>query len=116
MILINAITKVSKEVSKRIQLRSQLNASGMENRVLPKLESLGYPEINYQIQLYKEAAENDIDEAYGQEILMYKNINDPAKLLDLILLNIVDESPKSMNFILDILRNMLLVKGDSETM
>ncbi|CAO3642143.1 unnamed protein product [Cunninghamella blakesleeana] len=115
MILINAITKVSNEVSKRIQIRSQLNASGMENRILPKLESLGYPEVNYQIQLYKEAAENDIDEAYGQEILMYKNINDPTKLLDLLLLNIVDEAPKSMNYILGILRNMLLVKGDPET-
>lgn len=115
MILINSITKVPKEVSKRIQLRNQLNASGMENRIIPKLESLDHPQINSQISIYKEAAQNDMDELYGEEIAIYKSINDPTKLLDL-LLNLVDESPNSMKYVLNILRNMLLVKGDPETM
>lgn len=114
MILVNALTKVPEDVNQRIHLRNQLNAAGMQARILPKLESLDYHLLNIQIEAYKVATENDIDDAFGDELSLYSDISQPSELLDMIMESLSD-APRAIEHLLSTLRSFLLIKGDSET-
>jgi hypothetical protein len=115
MLLINAITKIPKIPTQRIFLRNQFNASGMEARILPKLHALDYDPLKYQVNAYEDAAEQDLDETFGDELSLYSGITDPGELLNQLVNNLTG-SPSSMDHLLGILRSLLLVKGHSDTM
>lgn len=113
MMLINIIVnKVPNEVHERIHLRNQLNAAGML-RVLPKLEKLDYHYLNKQIDMYRMAAENDQEDAFGDELSVYSDISQPNELFDLVLDNIAD-APRAQDHLISTLRSMLIIKGDPE--
>jgi Diaphanous FH3 Domain len=111
MILINSIIKVEQDVAARIQLRNQLNAAGMQARVLGKLEALDYRRLNIQIETYKVQADNDFEDCFGEEQSLYGNIEEPVELLSLILANLVD-APEAVTHLVATLRGMLLIKGE----
>lgn len=113
MILINTLTKSPPDINYRIFLRNQLNASGMQTRTLPKLEALDYHFLNIQIDAYKLAAENDLEEAFGDELSMYSDVSQPAELFD-ILMEQLSDSPQAAEHLSSTFRSMLLVKGDPE--
>ncbi|KAI7869247.1 hypothetical protein BDF14DRAFT_1951245 [Spinellus fusiger] len=113
MMLVNVLVKVPTDVNERIFLRTQLKVSGME-RILVKLEALDYHLLNVQIDAYKASAENDMEDAFGDEISMYSEISQPQELLDLILDSISD-APRALDHLLGTFRSMLLIKGDPET-
>ncbi|KAG0177062.1 hypothetical protein DFQ29_005302 [Apophysomyces sp. BC1021] len=113
MMLVNLLTKVPADVHERIFLRNQLKASGMD-RILPKLEALQYHLLYVQIDAYRIAAENDLEEAFGDDVSLYSDISQPSELLDLILDNIAD-APRALDFLLATFRSMLLIKGEPET-
>ncbi|ORZ06045.1 hypothetical protein BCR42DRAFT_427576 [Absidia repens] len=115
MILINALTKIPKIASQRILLRNQLNASGMESRILPKLHALDYSQLKYQVDTYEFAAEQDLDETFGDELTLYADITDPFQLLEQLTSHLDSSSPTSMEHLLGILRSLLLIKGHSDT-
>ncbi|CAO3592005.1 unnamed protein product [Absidia cylindrospora] len=115
MILINALTKIPKIASQRILLRNQLNASGMESRILPKLHALDYSQLKYQVDAYEYAAEQDLDETFGDELTLYADITDPLQLLEQLTTHLDSSSPTSMEHLLGILRSLLLIKGHSDT-
>lgn len=112
MMLINVITKVPDDVHERIHLRNQFNAAGL-NRILSKLKNLNYRLLNIQIEAYKIAAENDLEDAFGDELSIFSDVSQPAELFDLVLDSIAD-SPKAHDYLVSTLRSMLLVKGDPE--
>jgi len=62
---------------------------------------------------YRRRAENDMDEAFGDEISMYSDISQPNELLELILENIAD-APNALDYLLQTFRSMLLIKGDAD--
>ncbi|KAI8143924.1 hypothetical protein BJV82DRAFT_609883 [Fennellomyces sp. T-0311] len=113
MILVNTLTKTLEEVHERIYLRNQLNAAGLQSRILAKLEQFDYHLLNIQVDAYKIAAENDYDEAFGDEFSLYSDISQPSELFDLIVDNLAD-SPRASESLMTILRNLLLIKGDSK--
>lgn len=102
---------IPNEVRDRIYLRNQLKASGLD-RVLRKLDRLNDPTINDQLEKYRERQENDFDEEFGDEISMYDEISQPNELLEMVLDSIADSS-QALTYLLQIFRNMLLIKGDS---
>lgn len=87
----------------------------METRILPKLHALDYDHLKYQVNAYEDAAEQDLDETFGDELSLYSGITDPGELLNQ-LVNSLDVSPTSMDHLLGILRSLLLVKGHPDTM
>ncbi|KAI8067755.1 hypothetical protein BC940DRAFT_300394 [Gongronella butleri] len=114
LILVNALTKIPKTSSQRIHLRQQLNASGWEARILPKLKAMHYAAIHTQLASFHEAAEQDLDEAFGEEMLRYADIHDPHELVT-ILLDQLQHAPKSKDHLLSLLKSLLLIKGDATT-
>ena len=112
MILANTLTKTPQEVNDRIYLRNQLNTGGFQSRILPKLENFDYHLLNIQIDAYKIAADNDFDEAFGDEFSLYSDISQPSELFDLIAENLAD-SQRASESLLTMLRNLLLIKGES---
>ena len=115
MILVNALSTMPlDDVHQRIHLRNQLNAAGLQSRIMPKLAQLDYHWLNIQIDSYNIAAENDLDEAFGDEMSIYSDISQPTELFDLILESIAD-APRAFEFLLTLLRNLLLIKGDPDT-
>lgn len=113
MSLVNVLTQVPTDVHQRIFLRNQLKASGLE-RILPKLEAFDYHLLSVAIENYRNSAENDLDEGFGDEMTLYSDISEPSELLELILDNIAD-APPALNFLLATFKSMLLIKGDPET-
>jgi hypothetical protein len=111
MILVNSLIKVDQDVAARIQLRNQLNAAGMQARILGKLEALDYRLLNIQIETYKVQAENDFEDCFGEEQSLYGNIEDPQELISLILNNLSD-APDAISNLVMTLRGMLLIKGE----
>ncbi|KAI9317621.1 hypothetical protein BX666DRAFT_1857292, partial [Dichotomocladium elegans] len=114
MILVNSLTTMPlDDVNKRIHLRNQLNAAGMQARVLPKLSALDYHWLNMQIENYTIAAENDLDEAFSDEISIYSDISQPSELLDLLLEGLSD-TPRASEYLVTLLRYLLTIKGDPD--
>lgn len=110
--LVNVVTQVPDDVHERIHLRSQLSAAGMM-RILPKLEALDYHLLNLQIEAYKIASENDLEDAFGDELSVYSDVSHPNELFELVLDSIA-ESPRAQDHLVSTLRGMLLIKGDPE--
>ncbi|KAI8072909.1 formin homology 2 domain-containing protein [Gongronella butleri] len=111
MMLVNVLTNVPGEVLERVHLRNQLNAGGM-TRILGKMEAMDYHLLNIQIDAYKNAAETDLEEAFGDELSMYSEVSEPHELLDLILDAIAD-SPEAQGHLVETLRSMMLIKGET---
>lgn len=96
----------------RVYLRSQFKSSGLE-RIFAKLEKMDDPALYDQMDKYRRRAENDMDEAFGDEISIYSDISQPNELLDIILENIAD-APDALGYLLQTFRSMLLIKGDAD--
>lgn len=96
----------------RVYLRSQFKSSGLE-RIFGKLEKMDDPALYDQMDKYRRRAENDMDEAFGDEISIYSDISQPNELLDLILENVAD-APDALGYLLQTFRSMLLIKGDAD--
>ena len=112
MMLINVLTKVPTDVHERIHLRNQFNAAGLI-RLRPKLERLDYRLLNIQIDAYRTAAENDLEDAFGDELSMYSDVSQPNELFDMVLDSIAD-APRAQDYLVSTLQSMLLIKGDPE--
>lgn len=112
MMLVNGLTQVPNDVNERIHLRNLLNASGIA-RILPKLEALDYHLLNHQIDIYKKAAEDDLDDTFGDELSMYSEISQPNELFELVL-DGLSESPQAIEHLVSTLRSMLLIKGEPD--
>lgn len=110
--LINALAYIPTEVTDRVYLRSQFKSSGLD-RIFNKLEKLDDQQLYDQMDKYRRRAENDMDEAFGDEISMYSDISQPNELLELILENIAD-APNALDYLLQTFRSMLLIKGDAD--
>lgn len=113
MMLINVLVKVPTDIHERIYLRNQFNAAGLR-RLLPKLEALDYRLLNKQIEAYKIAAENDLEDAFGDELSVYSDVSQPSELFDLVLESIAD-APRAQDYLISTLKSMLLIKGDAES-
>ncbi|KAI8096734.1 formin homology 2 domain-containing protein [Halteromyces radiatus] len=113
MMLVNVLTNVPSEVTERIHFRNMLNASGMA-RILPKLEALDYHLLTIQINAYKNAAENDLEEAFGDELSMYSEVSQPSELFELIMDNLAD-APQAVEYLVATFRSMLLIKGEPDS-
>ncbi|KAI8989404.1 hypothetical protein BDB01DRAFT_848579 [Pilobolus umbonatus] len=114
MILINTLTKIPSDVNYRIYMRNQLNASGMHTTVLPKLDRLNYDLLSIQIESYNEASENDLDEAFGEDISAYSQMSQPVTLFDRVIESISD-APRALEYYSSILKHLLWIRGDSDT-
>lgn len=96
----------------RVYLRSQFKSSGLD-RIFSKLERLDDSVLYDQMEKYRRRAENDLDEAFGDEISLYSDISQPNELLDLILENLAD-APEAVEYLLQTFRSMLLIKGEPD--
>lgn len=114
MILINALVSISSDINYRIYIRNQFAAAGLQSSLLPKLETLDHRLLNIQIESFKEAAENDTDEAFGEEMSLESQESQPSEVLDQVLENISD-STKGTEYLLSSLKYLLWIKGDPET-
>jgi hypothetical protein len=66
-----------------------------------------------QINSYKNASENDLEEAFGDELSMYSEVSQPSELFELIMDNLAD-SPQAVEFLVATFRSMLLIKGEPD--
>jgi hypothetical protein len=114
MILINALTSVPSDVNYRIYMRNQFIAAGMQTSLLPKLKALEYNLLNKQIESYLVASDNDMDEAFGEDISQYSELSQPSELFDQVIDNISD-SVRGTEYLLSVLKYLLWIKGDPET-
>lgn len=114
MILVNALTKIPSDVNYRIYMRNQFNATGLQSIILPKLESLDFNLLNIQISLFKELAEHDMEDAFGEELSSETEFAEPFELFERALANISD-SPRGTEYFISILKYFLWIKGDAET-
>ncbi|CAO3596819.1 unnamed protein product [Absidia cylindrospora] len=111
MLLINALTKVPKTESQRMVIRYQLNTSGMEARVLPKLRCVEYLPLKRQVIAYEKAAANDLKKIINEEsTLYYYGNSNTEKLLEPLV-----ASSKSVDDLLDNMKSLLVAKGSLET-
>lgn len=113
MILVNAITKIPADVNYRIYMRNQFESSGFQSSVLPKLEALDYDLLLNQIESYKEMAENDIDEVFGEDLSQNSDYTQPVELFEQALDNIAD-SARGTEYFLSIMKYFLWIKGEPE--
>lgn len=114
MILINALTKIPSDVNYRIYMRNQFNAAGLQSTILPRLEALDYGLLNIQIESYKELAENDMDDAFGEDISQSSDFSQPSELFDRAIENISD-STRGTEYFISVLKHLLWIKGDPQT-
>lgn len=114
MILVNSLIKSCPDLYQRIHIREQLNIGGIQSRVFPKLEELDYHLLNIQIDAYKVAAENDVEDAFGDELSLYSDISQPAELFDILIESLAD-TPQALEQLSCILRNLLLIRGETDT-
>lgn len=114
MILANALTKIPSDVNYRIYMRNQFNAAGLQSTIIPKLEELDFNLLSIQIDLFKELAENDMDDAFGEELSIDSEFAQPSELLNRALENISD-SARGTEYLMSILKHFLWIKGDPET-
>lgn len=115
MILVNALTKIPSDVNDRMYMRNQFNATGLQSIILPKLESLDFNLLNIQINLFKELAEQDLDDVFGDELSCSDSeLAEPSELFDRALANISDTS-RGTEYLTSILKHFLWIKGDPET-
>lgn len=114
MILVNAITKIPVDVNYRIYMRNQFEASGFQSSILPKLEALDYDLLNNQIESYREMAENDMDEVFGEDLSQGSEFTQPTELFERALDNVAD-SPRGTEYFLSIMKYFLWIKGEPET-
>lgn len=114
MILVNALIKSCPDLYQRIHIREQFNVGGIQSRVFPKLEELDYHLLNIQIDAFKVAAENDIEDAFGDELSLYSDISQPAELLDILIESLAD-TPQALEQLSCMLRNLLLIRGETDT-
>lgn len=113
MILVNALTKIPPDVNQRIYMRNQFHAAGLQPTILPKLEELDFNLLNIQIRSFKEAAENDMEDAFGNDIIMDYAVP-PTELVNRAMDNIAD-SERGKEYLVSILKHFLWIKGDPET-
>ncbi|RCH81886.1 hypothetical protein CU098_003762, partial [Rhizopus stolonifer] len=115
MILINALTSIPSNINYRIYLRNQFIAAGLQTHLLPKLEALDYNLLNIQIESYKDAADTDMEDAFGDEIAQYSTeYAQPSQLFDKLIENVSD-TPKGTDYFFSIMKYLLWIKGDAET-
>lgn len=114
MILINALTRLPAGVYDRIYMRNQFDAAGLQTSLLPKLEAFDYYLLNLQIESYKEAAENDMEDGFGDELAQFDEPKEPSELFDLVAENISD-SRRGTEYLLSVLKHLTWIKGDEET-
>jgi hypothetical protein len=114
MILINALTKIPSDVNYRIYMRNQFNAAGFQSSVLPKLEALDYDLLNFQIESYKELAEADMDEAFGEDMSQSSDFSQPSELFDRAVENISDTA-RGTEYFISVMKHLLWIKGDPQT-
>ncbi|OAD75627.1 hypothetical protein PHYBLDRAFT_64532 [Phycomyces blakesleeanus NRRL 1555(-)] len=113
MILANALTKVSKHTHCQIRIRNQLNACGMQTQILPLLDTLNYPLLTLQIESFRLVADNDFEDAFGDEMSLFSDVSEPSELFNHVLINLED-APEAMEYLKNILRSMILVKGETD--
>lgn len=114
MILVNALVSIPPDINYRIYIRNQFAAAGLQSNLLPNLETLDYRLLNLQIESFKEAADNDMDEAFEDETSINSEQFQPSELLEQILENISD-SAKGTEYLMSSLKYLLWIKGDPET-
>ena len=114
MILINALTSIPSGVYDRIYMRNQFDAAGLQASLLPRLEAFNYNLLDIQIESYKEAVENDMEDAFGDELAQFDESKEPSELFDLFAENISD-SRRGTEYLLSALKHLSWIKGDVET-
>ena len=114
MILVNALTSIPSNVNYRISIRNQFVAAGLQTHIIPKLVALDYHLLNLQIESFKEAADHDLEDAFGDDLnqLALEDSN-PSQLFDKLLENISD-SPKGTEHFLSMMKYLLWIKGSPE--
>jgi hypothetical protein len=95
-------------------MRNQFEASGFQSSILPKMKAIDYDFLNIQIEFFKEMSENDIDEAFGEDLSQISDISQPSELFEIALDNISD-SPRGTEYFLSMMKYLLWIKGDSQT-
>jgi hypothetical protein len=110
--LINSIAHIPADVLDRLHIRREFQLSGIE-RIFTKLERIDDPAIDKQIEKYRHRAELDVDKEFGEELSLYSDISQPQELLERILDSLAD-APDGLNFLVQTLRSMLLIKGEPE--
>ena len=114
MILVNALTSIPSNVSYRFSIRNQFVAAGLQNHIIPKLEALDYHLLNLQIESYKDAADHDIEDAFGEDANQARTeYANPSQLFDKLLENISDSS-KGTEHLLSMMKYLLWIKGSPE--
>jgi hypothetical protein len=106
MILVNALTKIPSDVNYRIYMRNQFNAAGLQTTILPKLKELDYNLLKM--------AENDMDDAFGEDISQSSDFSQPSELFERAIENISD-SVRATEYFVSILKHLLWIKGDPQT-
>lgn len=114
MILINALTSIPSDMNYRIYIRNQFAAAGMQTSLIPKLQVLDHNLLNIQIEAFTDAADNDMDESFGEDVSTYSENSQPSELVDQVIENISDTA-KGTEYFISILKHMLWIKGDPET-
>jgi hypothetical protein len=110
MILVNALASIPSDINYRIYIRNQFAAAGMQSSLLPKLEILDHNLIDMQIEAFKDTAESDMEDAFGEDL----SIESPSELLDLVMENLSDTT-KGIEYLVSTLKHLLWIKGDPDT-
>ncbi|KAI8353613.1 armadillo-type protein [Choanephora cucurbitarum] len=113
MMLVNSLVTVIEDVELRVQLRNQMNASGLEN-ITQKMLDFNNEQLKRHISIYQQMNDSDVDEImeiYNETIVT--NMNDPRSCFERILERV--EGTRSYNFFLSSLQHMLMIQAQGDT-
>ncbi|XP_072446342.1 protein diaphanous homolog 1-like [Chiloscyllium punctatum] len=109
MQFVNALIIPADELDFRIHLRSEFMRLGL-SRILPELRKIGTEELNVQLSVFDEHAEEDSEDLKGRLEDIRIEMEDVNEVFQM-LLNTVKDS-KAEQYFLSILQHLLLIRND----
>ncbi|XP_078087665.1 protein diaphanous homolog 1 [Mustelus asterias] len=109
MQFVNALIIPADELDFRIHLRSEFMRLGLK-KILPELRKIGTEELNVQLTVFDEHAEEDSDDLKGRLEDIRIEMEDVTEVFQM-LLNTVKDS-KAEQYFLSILQHLLLIRND----
>ncbi|XP_041049131.1 protein diaphanous homolog 1-like isoform X2 [Carcharodon carcharias] len=109
MQFVNALIIPADELDFRIHLRSEFMRLGL-SRILPELRKIGTEELNVQLSVFDEHAEEDSDDLKNRLEDIRIEMEDVNEVFQM-LLNTVKDS-KAEQYFLSILQHLLLIRND----
>ncbi|XP_067900199.1 protein diaphanous homolog 1-like [Heterodontus francisci] len=109
MQFVNALIIPADELDFRIHLRSEFMRLGL-NRILPELRKIGTEELNVQLNVFDEHAEEDSEELKSRLDDIRIEMEDVSEVFQM-LMNTVKDS-KAEQYFLSILQHLLLIRND----